>query len=76
MEGFFIGITGAVIGYVILYFVIKAAVRNGIVEARRMRRDFDETAGNDNSISQKTCPGCGKKHDIDFPKCPYCNYQY
>lgn len=25
---------------------------------------------------QRTCPKCGKSHDIDFPKCPYCNFDY
>jgi len=25
---------------------------------------------------QRICPQCGKEHDIDYPKCPYCKYIY
>lgn len=25
---------------------------------------------------QQACPRCGKKHDFDDPKCPYCGYDY
>lgn len=25
-------------------------------------------------LPQKECPGCGKQHDFDFPKCPYCGH--
>ena len=34
----------------------------------------DETA--DNMLLQRTCPKCGKTHDIDYPKCPNCKYNY
>lgn len=27
-------------------------------------------------IWQRTCPKCGIKHDIDYPKCPNCKYNY
>lgn len=27
-------------------------------------------------LPQKECPGCGKKHDFDYPKCPYCGHDY
>ena len=27
-------------------------------------------------LPQKTCPKCGRAHDFDYPKCPYCNYEY
>lgn len=26
-------------------------------------------------IPQCRCPSCGKKHDFDYPKCPYCGYK-
>ena len=29
-----------------------------------------------NKISQRICPVCGRKHDIDYPKCPYCKHSY
>lgn len=25
---------------------------------------------------QRTCPNCGLVHDIDYPKCPKCKYDY
>ena len=28
------------------------------------------------SVPQKQCPRCGKKHDFDYPKCPFCKYDY
>lgn len=27
-------------------------------------------------IAQRKCPNCGKMHDIDYPKCPFCKYDY
>lgn len=26
----------------------------------------------DETLPQKQCPHCGKLHDFDYPKCPYC----
>ena len=28
------------------------------------------------STPGKKCPRCGKIHDFDYPKCPFCNYCY
>lgn len=25
-------------------------------------------------LPQKKCPKCGRTHDFDYPKCPYCEY--
>lgn len=25
---------------------------------------------------QIRCPACGQHHDFDYPKCPYCKYDY
>ena len=27
-------------------------------------------------IAQTQCPQCGRQHDIDYPKCPFCHYLY
>ena len=27
-------------------------------------------------LPQKQCPNCGKRHDFDYPKCPFCKYIY
>ena len=30
----------------------------------------------ENNIAQTRCPKCGNIHDIDYPKCPFCKYDY
>ncbi len=30
----------------------------------------------DETTPQKQCPNCGKTHDFDYPKCPFCKYDY
>ena len=27
-------------------------------------------------IAQIKCPQCGHEHDIDYPKCPFCKFDY
>ena len=27
-------------------------------------------------IPQRQCPHCGESHDFDYPKCPYCQFDY
>lgn len=34
----------------------------------------DETVQDE--IWQRTCPDCGKQHDLDYPKCPHCGHNY
>ena len=33
----------------------------------------DENGGD---VPGKQCPNCGKRHDFDYPKCPFCKYVY
>lgn len=33
-----------------------------------------EQLNDSDSIAKVTCRRCGKPHDIDFPRCPYCGY--
>ena len=47
------------------YRKAKAAIEN---------EETDEAG--DDAIWQRTCPKCGKTHDIDYPKCPDCGYNY
>lgn len=28
------------------------------------------------ALPQRQCPNCGKKHDFDYPKCPFCKHDY
>ena len=30
----------------------------------------------DDSLPQRQCPQCGKKHDFDYPQCPHCGFDY
>lgn len=27
-------------------------------------------------LPQRKCPKCGKEHDFDYPKCPFCSHDY
>lgn len=36
----------------------------------------DETEYSYSEPPQKECPRCGKTHDFDFPRCPYCKFDY
>ncbi len=27
-------------------------------------------------LPKKQCPKCGELHDFDYPKCPFCKYNY
>lgn len=27
-------------------------------------------------LPQRQCPNCGKMHDFDYPRCPFCKYDY
>ena len=38
------------------------------------RGDLDEAA--EEKLPQRTCPNCGKPHDFDAPRCPYCRHSY
>ena len=35
---------------------------------------IDETIND--KIAQRTCPKCGDVHDIDYPKCPKCGFDF
>ena len=60
--------------FTILYLVVKAAVRDGIIEAKKAlgEAEIPEKPDDGTQISKTTCTICGKKYDIDYPKCPHC----
>jgi len=43
----------------------------GKIEFFRCEDESDEGA---DRIAQVRCPRCGKLHDMDYPKCPFCKY--
>lgn len=47
------------------YYKAKNAMENEPIE--------EETK---DQIWQRTCPKCATSHDIDYPKCPNCNFNY
>lgn len=47
------------------YYREKTALRN---------EEIDETV--EDEMWQRTCPECGASHDIDYPKCPNCKFNY
>lgn len=40
---------------------------------RKQQREGGDSCGATDSIAQVTCPDCGRKYDMDFPRCPSCN---
>ena len=38
--------------------------------------EFYLAEAEEEELLQKQCPNCGKKHDFDYPKCPFCKYVY
>jgi len=37
---------------------------------------YQELSEPEERIAQIKCPNCGKMHDCDYPKCPFCKYDY
>lgn len=38
--------------------------------------EFFMTEPPEEELAQRRCPKCGKMHDFDYPKCPFCKYDY
>ena len=38
--------------------------------------EFFLTEDKEEGLPQRTCPECGKTHDFDYPRCPYCKHGY
>ena len=38
--------------------------------------EFFLTDVKEEGLPQKQCPKCGQLHDFDYPKCPFCKYDY
>lgn len=74
MEPILLFIIGAILCYIILYCIIKYAVKNAVIEAHKVINNIVEDVNDSNGIAKVTCPNCGKHHDMDYPKCPHCRY--
>lgn len=75
--------------YTLVFLAIEAFfVRLSIVYSKkaasyfRKKREIEADESIDDGydaqlkLMKRTCPNCGKLHDIDYPKCPYCKYNY
>ena len=56
------------------FVYLKKAKKYYRDKAELENEQIDETV--EDKILQRTCPTCGKSHDIDYPKCPYCKFNY
>lgn len=42
---------------------------------KELEQELVDTTRTD-KLWQRTCPNCGQMHDIDYPKCPACKFNY
>ncbi|MCL2236408.1 MAG: hypothetical protein FWB98_08225 [Defluviitaleaceae bacterium] len=62
---------------VILFAIIRAGVREGIIEAhKRINGIDDEKAKIPKIIDGRTCPDCNTEHHKECKICPYCGHLY
>ena len=56
--------------FTILYLVVKAAVKNGIIEAKQVlsKVELSEKPDDGTQVAKTICPNCEKRNDIDYPK--------
>ena len=69
------GILIVVINIAIFYFVLKAAIRNGIIESHQYLHGgsiTEEKYIKGDKISKVTCKNCKNEFDMDYPACPVC----
>jgi len=75
MELLIIWVFGIILFFTILYFVIKSAVRSGIIDAdrERIRLKAQESLLNKGAV---VCEKCGKAYSDNYwPLCPICGYK-
>ncbi len=74
-------IVAAIVTLIISFFgmllalgYIRKAKRYHKSKAALEKEEIDEAV--EDKIWQRTCPKCNKNHDIDYPKCPFCDFNY
>ena len=55
-----------------LYVDILCCSGCGRLEFFTARHDEDDCGYEEGQMAQTTCPACGREHDLDDPKCPFC----
>ena len=38
--------------------------------------EFFKPDHDEDDVSKVACPNCGNIHDFDYPKCPFCKFDY
>jgi len=38
--------------------------------------EFFRADTEEEDMPQRQCPNCGKRHDFDYPRCPFCKFDY
>lgn len=46
------------------------------LECRKLEFFLAEENEMEEELPQKQCPNCGRMHDFDYPKCPFCKHNY
>ena len=56
--------------FAVLYLVVKAAVKNGIVEAKQVLSNVElsEKPDNGTQIAKTICSNCEKRYEVDYLK--------
>ena len=74
-ENLQLGKTGWILGD--LPNLFAGAIDVDIYACPKCRKiEFFITEELEEALPQKECLKCGKKHDFDYPKCPFCGYEY
>jgi len=73
IEAIILGLIFIVINYIILYHIIKTAVKNGKHEYDYEKSQLKTFINKADKIAKTTCKVCLNEYDIDYPKCPHCN---
>ncbi len=53
---------------------LKKAKKYHREKTKLQNEEIDKTV--EDKIEQRICPKCGQSHDMDYPKCPNCKYNY
>lgn len=78
-------ITNKIVSFIIMFIIslfflvcgfhnLKLAKKYYKQKRELENEPIDETV--EDKIWQRTCPKCGELHDIDYPKCPNCKFNY
>ena len=67
------------LGIALLFLLYAIALCKRLKIFYRQKRELenypiDETI--EDKIAQRTCPQCGDVHDVDYPKCPKCGFEF